>query len=145
AWGGPPTHKGDGDFYWWVWMYGATKQPAEKLVPVARGWLKAPRISGKNFTGRYDLTQRCYVVSPEDPGRTQSLRFSLEASPENPILNPAFVVENWGKRGVSARLDGREIRRGKDYRIGYVRRINRYDLVLWMELQSTSPASIELR
>lgn len=144
AWCGPPPHKGDGDFYWWTWMYGATTQPAVSLVSIARAWLKAPGLSGENFTSRYDLTQRCYVVSPKGSGQTQGLKFRLEAGPDNPVVNPAFVVENWGHRGAAVRMNGREIPRGKDFRIGFIRRINRYDLVVWMQLESKSPVTIEL-
>lgn len=144
AWCGPPPHKGDGDVYWWTWMYGASTQPAVSLVSIARAWLKAPGLSGENFTSRYDLTQRCYVVSPKDSGQTQGLKFRLEAGQDNPVLNPAFVVENWGHRGAAVRVNGREVQRGKDFRAGFIRRVNRYDLVVWMSLESKSPVSIEL-
>jgi len=144
AWCGPPPHKGDGDFYWWTWMYGATTQPTVSLVSTARAWLKAPGLSGEDFTSRYDLTQRCYVVSPKGSGQTQGLKFRLEAGPDDPVLNPAFVVENWGHRGAAVRVNGRDVRPTKDFRIGFIRRINRYDLVVWMQLESRSPVSIEL-
>ena len=84
------------------------------------------------------------MVSPKGSGQTQGLKFRLEAGPDNPVVNPAFVVENWGHRGAAVRMNGRDVRQTKDFRIGFIRRINRYDLVVWMPLESRSPVSIEL-
>jgi hypothetical protein len=121
-------------------MYGASKQPAESLVSVARAWLKAPVLTGEGVEGRFDLTQRCYVVE-KGP---RPLKLRLEGSAESPILNPAFVVENWGPDEASLRLNGREIPKGKDFRVGHIRRINTYDLVVWLKLESNAPAAIEI-
>jgi hypothetical protein len=139
AWGGPPAHKEEG-FYWWAWMYGASKQPAESLVPIARAWLQAPLLKGEGVDGRFDPNQRCYMIT-KGP---RPLKFRLEGSAESPVLNPAFVVENWGPRDASLRLNGREIPRGKDFRIGYIRRINSYDLVVWIKLEAGRPVDVEL-
>jgi hypothetical protein len=139
AWGGPPAHKEDG-FYWWAWMYGASKQPAGSLAPIARAWLKAPPLKGEGVDGRFDLMQRCYVISKG----SRPLKFKLEGSTESPILNPAFVIENWGPEGASLRLNGRAVPRGKDFRFGHIRRVNRYDLVVWVKIESNAPAAVEL-
>ena len=139
AWGGPPAHKEEG-FYWWAWMYGASKQPAESLVPIARAWLQAPLLKGEGVDGRFDPNQRCYMIT-KGP---RPLKFRLEGSAESPVLNPAFVVENWGPRDASLRLNGREIPRGKDFRIGHIRRINSYDLVVWIKLEAGRPVDVEL-
>jgi len=139
AWGGPPAHKEDG-LYWWAWMYGASKQSAESLVPIARAWLKAPSLMGEGVDGRFDATQRCYIIS----NGQRPLMMKLEGSAESPILNPAFVVENWGPGAAALRLNGREIPEGKDFRIGHVRRVNTYDLVVWIKLESSASATFEL-
>jgi hypothetical protein len=139
AWGGPPAHKEEG-FYWWAWMYGATTKEAASLAPAARAWLRAPVLKGDGEEGRFDLTQRCYVIS-KGP---RPLKMRLEGSADSPILNPAFVVENWGPGGASLCLGGREIPQGKDFRVGHVRRVNSYDLVVWIKLESDAPAAVEL-
>jgi hypothetical protein len=137
AWGGPPAHKVEG-FYLWAWMYGATKQPAESLVAIARAWLKAPKLTSQGFSSRYDLTQRCYVVVPEEGGQTRALKLRLEGGPESPVCNPAIIVESWGRQGASLKLDGRVIPRGKDFRFGLIRRVNQHDLVVWIKLDSSA-------
>jgi hypothetical protein len=137
AWGGPPPHKGEGKTYWWAWMYGTTKGNAEALVPLARSWLLPAKLvveSGAT-SGRYDLTQRCYVLSStENPG-AENLRFRLEASSSTPVVNPAFIVENWGNREAVLQVDGKAVPQGKAFRFGHIRRINRYDLVVWIKME----------
>jgi hypothetical protein len=144
AWGGPPAHNGGDGTFWWAWMYGATKGPAEALVPLARSWLLAPDVAVKSGNGeaRYDLTQRCYVFKPK--GTDDGLGFRLEAKPGSPIVNPAFFVEDWGQRDVRLKVNGQEIKRGKDFRFGHVRRVNRSDLVVWVRLEAERPVEIEL-
>ena len=144
AWGGPPAHNGGDGTFWWAWMYGATKGPAEALVPLARSWLLAPDVAVKSGNGeaRYDLTQRCYVFKPK--GTDDGLGFRLEAKLGSPIVNPAFFVEDWGQRDVRLKVNGQEIKRGKDFRFGHVRRVNRSDLVVWVRLEAERPVEIEL-
>jgi hypothetical protein len=148
AWGGPPPHKGENNTYWWAWMYGATQGEADSLVPFGRAWLMAPELvlNDSAWQSRYDLTQRCYIISGgEERTNLEPLHFRLQASPESPAINPALIVENWGKREVVLQVNGKEIPKGKAFRCGYIRRINRYDLVVWFELTSEQPVEISLR
>ena len=144
AWGGPPPHDGGDGTFWWAWMYGATKDSAESLVPLARSWLLSPNAAVKagDWEARYDLTQRCYVFRSK--GASGGIGFRLEAKPGSPAINPAFLVENWGPRDVRLRINGQDIPRGKDFRFGRIRRVNNYDLVVWIRLESERPVTIEL-
>lgn len=146
AWGGPPPHEGEGKTYWWAWMYGATKGEAESLVPLARSWLLPAKLvveSGAT-SGRYDLTQRCYVLSSTENRGAENLCFRLEASSDTPVVNPAFIVENWGNREAVLQVDGKAVPQGKAFRFGYIRRINRYDLVVWIKMEFEQPVKFSL-
>jgi hypothetical protein len=145
AWGGPPPHDGGDASFWWAWMYGATRGPAEALVPLARSWLLAPEMTVEKggVEARYDLTQRCYVLSSRRE-KGPDIRLRLEGEPGSPVVNPAFLIEGWGDRDVSLRIDGKDVPRGNDFRFGRVRRVNRYDLIVWVRLESKSPVEIEL-
>ena len=90
--------------------------------------------------GRFDPMQRCDLISKG----SRPLKFRLDGSADSPVLNPAFVIENWGPEGASLRLNGRAVPRGKDFRIGHIRRVNRYDLVVWVKIESNAPAAVEL-
>ena len=52
------------------------------------------------------------------------------------IVNPAFIVPDWGKSDVSARANGRLLKRGADYRIGYETKDVDSNLVLWVKMKS---------
>lgn len=146
AWGGPPPHKGEGDFYWWAWMYGATTRPAEDLVPLARSWLMPPEVVVEEgaAASHYDPTQRCTILTGRDPGSSGDVRIRVEATAESPMVNPAFVVENWGQRKAALRMDAKDIPQGKDFRWGLIRRVNRYDLVVWIRATSERPVELIL-
>jgi hypothetical protein len=147
AWGGPPPHKGEGKTFWWAWMYGATLDDAQALVPLGRSWLRPPQLLLKYGAedAVYDLTQRCYLISGLKDNVEPKLEFVLRASPDSPIVNPAFVVENWGDRDAEISLNGTPIPRGKSFRYGHIRRINRYDLVIWLRLAAESDTEITIQ
>jgi hypothetical protein len=145
AWGGPPPHDGGDGTFWWAWMYGATNDSAESLIPLARSWLLPPKVTVErgDVEVRYDLAQRCFVLTSRSES-PQDFRLRLDAEPGSPVINPAFLVENWGARDVRLRVDGQEVPRGKDFRCGKIRSINRYDLIVWVRLESRQPVTIEL-
>jgi len=145
AWGGPPPHDGENGTFWWAWMYGATNDSAESLVPLARSWLLPPKVIVEkgDVEASYDLTQRCFVLNFNSEN-VANVQLRLEAESGSPIFNPAFLVKNWGDRDVRLRVDGQEVPRGKDFRFGKIRGINRYDLIVWVHLESERPVAIEL-
>ena len=147
AWGGPAPHRGEGDTYWWAWMYGATMADAVSLVPLGRSWLLPPKLDVKNGAedARYDLTQRCYVVLGFENGSGKKLQLVLEAKPDSPVVNPAFVVENWGNHDAELYVNGKQIPSGKSFRFGHIRRINRYDLVVWLQLENNQDTEITIQ
>jgi hypothetical protein len=100
-------------------------------------------IKAGNSEARYDITQRCYVFTSKH-GSPKGLGFRLEAGTGSPAVNPAFVIENWGDRDVRLRVNGQEVKRGKDFRFGHIRRVNQHDLVVWVRLESERPVTMDL-
>ena len=70
------------------------------------------------------------------PG-TALLTFSLLADAENPVINPAFVVMNWGKADVEVKLGDRALERGRKFRFGHRHTLAGTDLIVWLEIEST--------
>jgi|SRR5579872_6634946 len=127
-------------------LHGLTTKSAAELVPLAKSWLSPPSVvlAGEGFESKgYDPTQRAFVIVRE-PGTTVSLiRLSLKASSESPLVNPAFVIKNWGDSGPKLRIDGKAVARGANFRYGFVPHLEATDLVAWLAMESTKPILLE--
>jgi len=146
AWASPRPHKGENNTYWWTWMYGATQDKIGSLTSLAKSWTRPPKLlihSGAS-KGEFDSTQRCYNISGSKNQEIDKLKLILKASSDSPVVNPAFVIKNWGDNEVSLKVNGKETQQGKAFRVGYVRRINQYDLVVWLELESNKDIEITM-
>ncbi len=146
AWAQPIPHKGQNNTYWWTWMYGATQDKIGSLTSLARSWSRPPKLviqSGASDS-QFDSTQRCYVISSSNKQEIEKLKFSLQANSDSPVVNPAFVIKNWGDHNVRLKVNGKKIPQGKAFRIGHIRRINQYDLVVWLELESNTIIEISM-
>ena len=130
-----------------IMMHGMTDKPAGQLVPLASSWAKPPRLvlSGSSFVSLgYDVTQRAYVLSCRRPGRPQAIKLGLAADRDSPVLNPGFVLRNWGQAEASLKINGRKTEQGKDFRVGHYHRLEGSDLIVWIRAQSSEPVKIEL-
>jgi hypothetical protein len=82
-------------FYQKILMEAMLNWNPEQLVPLARSWINAPEIKGMaGASGEYDPGQRAYVLTKRD----SDISFSIEASDESPLVNPAFILKNWGDK-----------------------------------------------
>ncbi|UII79853.1 LamG domain-containing protein [Flagellimonas sp. CMM7] len=89
--------KGSVPSYQQLLMEGMMNLNSEDLVLLANSWLNAPQISDvEGGTGKYDPAQRAYVIEANPEG---TIKFSVNASAENPTKNLAIVVKHWGNRG----------------------------------------------
>lgn len=140
AWASPRPHKGENNTYIWTWMYGATQNEIGSLTSLARSWSRPPKlfVKSEGVDGQFDSTQRNYVIASSKDEEITNLEFSLQANDESPVVNPAFVIKNWGDNQIRLKVNGKEISQDKAFRIGHIRRINQYDLVVWLELESNS-------
>jgi hypothetical protein len=126
-------------------MYGLTdKQPSE-LTALNRSWNFAPPVTstkGCGFLG-YEKRERAFQFTKMD----QLVAFSIHATQEQPLENPAFVIANWGGNdgSVSLKANGQTKRRGTDYRTGIeVDAAGTYTLVVWLPLSATETVSFEI-
>ncbi|MFA6114642.1 MAG: LamG domain-containing protein [Sphingomonas sp.] len=100
-----PSHSSLSHIYWPIaekddkrlvrhLLTGLTTQGAADLAPRARSWLTAPAAKvGDGGTARYDAAQRAYVI--ERGATAGPVRIEIAASTQQPLMNPAFVVEGW--------------------------------------------------
>jgi len=126
-------------------LYGMTNKPAVSLLALAKSWNFPPKLSTKSegFTGSgYDYKQRAYIIKCSNPGK--AVEFVLAGSGESPVLNPAFVINNWGQADARLKIDGEQIKRGKSFRFGHRHTLQGTDLIVWIKIESTEPIEVSL-
>jgi Concanavalin A-like lectin/glucanases superfamily len=152
-----PSHSSLSHIYWdpyaqtensmtKILLHGLTTKSAAELVPLAKSWLSPSgvELTGPGFQNQgYDPTQRAFVIV-RDPGSLSSqVRFSLKATAESPLINPAFVLKNWGDAEPKLSIDGKPVARGSNFRYGFVPHLEGTDLVVWLAMESTKPTRVE--
>jgi hypothetical protein len=130
-----------------VLLEGLSDAPAEKLITLARSFVDPPAITaaGDGLTAAYDQGQRAYVLQ-RNSGDVTDMKATIAASQNSPAFNPAIVVENWASDAPARiKVNGQAPGAGMDVRQGIVSRANGVNaLVIWMDLASTGPVSIEI-
>jgi len=131
-----------------IMLHGLTGKTAEKLVPLAHSWAEPAelKLDCDGFTSSgYDPAQRAYVLSSKQPDKSVTLKFELEATEQSTVVNPAFVIKNWGEEDVKLKLDGKEVPKGKNFRIGYEHNLDGIDMVVWIKCEATKPVKFEFK
>lgn len=141
-----------------VYLSGMTdaQDPAQDLLPLAKSWLRPPQLHMRGIEPQYkvlvyDPAQRAYIVPRKDRG-PRRFEFSLGAYGDEGnesvapvwIVNPAFVVRDWGDAGVKVIVDGRSIQGGGNLRLGYEATHMGKDLILWCKLESQKPVQFRI-
>jgi hypothetical protein len=123
-------------------MEGMSNKSPEELVPLAKSWLSPAELEVKSGCTNqgYDRAQGAYLLTATDS--TVSVR--IDASEDSPVVNPAFVIKDWGQAGATIEVDGKPVPRGKDFRFGHPRTVKDKDLVVWVRTESTAPVTISL-
>ena len=125
-------------------MYGLTDKPAGALTALNRSWNFAPEVRDTHgcVSLGYEKRERAFkFVKTAEP-----VAFTLCASQDQPLENPAFVIANWGgpDNNVSLKINGQTRTRGTDYRTGIeVDAAGTYTLVIWLPLSATETVSFE--
>jgi hypothetical protein len=102
-------------------------------------------LFGTGFaTAGYDPTERAYRLTYKRAGKPSALDFELVASKKSPVVNPAFVVKNWGRKSAALKINGKKIEQGKNFRVGHRHSLEGSDLVVWLKTESTKPIQITL-
>jgi len=130
-----------------VSLTGMGDKDVKGLVPLARSWNYPAKLNliGKGFKSEgYDRYQRAYVLVCENKSNPSTLEFELAASDKSPVVNPAFVVKDWGEGGARLKINGENVRRRRNFRLGHNHRIEGSDLVVWIKRESTEPITVSL-
>ena len=127
-------HSVEGNKMTKLMLCGCTDKDAVGLLPLAKSWLRAPRLSCNGSELKYDITQRAYIAS-------SSMRsFCLEASPERTASGICIIMK--GDTGLSGvEVDGKPY---AGYKAGIHNAWDGPKLVLWLPIQAETPINIKL-
>jgi len=126
-------------------LNGLTNKTVEELVPLVKSWSNPPEIKFENAeiaSGAYNPAELAFVVDCKNEGT--ELSFSIEASEESPIVDPAFVVNNWGELDATVQIDGTEMKEGNDFRMDFKYGIENTDLIIWLRKEARVPVKISI-
>jgi hypothetical protein len=127
-------------------IMGLTNQPIEKLAPIARSWLQTPelKVKGKAFRSEgYSRDERAFILS-KTSGGAETLEFEIAVSEDSPVVNPAFVVKNWGRSDAKLKINGKRVNRSKVFRFGHNHRLDGSDLIVWVKAEAAKPVKFSL-
>jgi hypothetical protein len=141
-----------------IYLQGMTnaKNPVKELISLAWSWIAAPKLGVEGLEMSYtvityDPAQRAYIL-PQEGRWPRELEFTLEEDEDMGefgapmwIVNPAFIVKDWGASGVELKVDGKPVEAGKDFRIGYERTHTGIDLILWLKHKSQKDMQFEIK
>jgi len=130
-----------------VHLHGMTRQNVKDLVPIAKSWHQAPKlslaVSGFTSSG-YDKTQRAYILTCKNESKAKPLVMELGASKKSPLYNPAFVIKNWSQGSVAVKRDGNGLSNGSDFTYGFNHTLEGTELVVWLRVESMKPVKISI-
>ena len=73
------------------------------------------------------------------------LNFDLKGSANSPIVNPAFVINNWLWDEATLRINGTYVPEGKDFRQGIENNIDgSKTLIIWIKYKSDETINITI-
>ncbi|MHC4345153.1 MAG: hypothetical protein ACYSUP_10755 [Planctomycetota bacterium] len=82
------------------------------------------------------------MIEGAPPGK--ALIFLPAASEDSPLVNPAFVVRNWGEKKARFQINGKTVERGKNFRYGHRHTLEGTDLIVWIKLESTQQVELSI-
>jgi len=139
----------DGISRTWVMLHGMTNRKAGELAPLGKSWLYPAelnlRTGASAFSSEgYDQTQRAYVLNCKEVGKASSVAFTLAASEDSPVISPGIVIKDWGRSDAALKVNGQNVPRGKDFRLGHRRTTRSSNLILWVKIDSVKPVTVSL-
>lgn len=125
-----------------VMLHGMTMNSVEELVPVARSWLQPPailNISGSK-TIEYDQSERAFIIKDQ----SGKVSFEMNADPENPIINPVFILQNTRGEIPRVKINGDVFSGTVNIRTGIHNTIDGANSIIWLNLESKKNVVVEI-
>jgi hypothetical protein len=93
----------------------------------------------------FSVAEKAFIFTRSARHADAELGLAIAASADSPLVNPAFVVRNWGAESVSVSLDGKPVPTGDSCRVGFRETPTGRDLILWLRMTAESPTRLGLK
>ena len=121
-------------------LCGCTKGDAADLLPLAKSWLRAPKMTCDGKEVEYDVTQRAYVISSGGEAGVEK-SFVVAASAEQPVQGLCIVMPGVGNVPSSVMVNGEDF---AGYKAGIHEAWDGPSLILWLPVERTATMTIEI-
>jgi hypothetical protein len=142
------TYKKEPKLWTKIMLNGLTDREPQWLVALTKSWSKPPQLKIKNGnfeSNGYEPAEKAYKLKCKKAGKPTELSFSIDASKDSPLINPAFVIENWGKSDIIMKNgDGTVVHPGRDFRVGHRKSTGGVDAIIWLRAEQTTPVAVTL-
>ncbi|MEM8893263.1 MAG: hypothetical protein AAGC88_01720, partial [Bacteroidota bacterium] len=124
-----------------IMLCGMTNGSIDDVVRMNQGWSDPAEITiDGGGSGVYRADEKAYHINASG----DKLSFTLQGNAKSPIVNPAFVVKNWGSDDADIKVNGEIKRPSKDLRVGYKNTLESADMILWLRHDSNEELTIEI-
>ncbi|MHC4251319.1 MAG: tetratricopeptide repeat protein [Planctomycetota bacterium] len=142
-----------------IWLNGfidADGDPAKDLPALSRSWWNAPPVAVVERNGvvahGYDVGARAYLIDVEKAKSPKAAHVALAGSARSPVVNPTFLINNWGTKTPELKIDGKAVSQGKDFRAGRYETLDLEDgrewkdvLVVWAKFRADKPTRFTIQ
>jgi hypothetical protein len=125
-------------------MYGFTNQNIKAVIPAARSWQTPPRITQVSSAKSLGYNKNSRSFDFESTGG--NIFFTIGSSKESPVVNPCFVIKNWGSdKTAKISINGKINADGSSLRQGVVRDVDGTQMLLiWIEFESEATVNVKI-
>jgi len=126
-------------------LIGMTDGSAAALAPLARSWRQPPAANTTSAgfqSERFCLGEKAFQFSRTATNSINELRVQIAASDSSPLVNPAFVIQNWGAADTRVSVNGKTFAGEDGLRVGARQTSIGSDLIVWLKCSATEPTTI---
>ncbi len=121
-------------------VMGLSNKPIDELIPFASFWINTPKIEiisdGFSSNG-FNRNERAFGIH-KNIGLKNTLNLKIAGSKNSPVVNPVFIIENWGKSELELLVDDKELSNGINFRYSIRKSLEKSDLIVWIKMNSQS-------
>jgi hypothetical protein len=119
-------------------ILGITDKTVDQLIPFARFYLNPPILNIENddfvYQG-FNKNDRAYHISKKE-AQAVNLKFSVKASQQSPLVNPVFVIENWGNLQPVIKINNHSNTDNIVLKYDLQKTLGSGNLIIWLEIKT---------